>query len=93
MPARSALHASRRATSASRRLQGGGGSVQRQGSAGLTCACAAMHAWSLQVMRRYHITNRDDYKLYNRLCGQVRSTLCTRTLKLGPQGLALSCQD
>jgi len=52
-----------------------------------------MHAWSLQVMRRYHITNRDDYKLYNRLCGQVRSTLCTRTLKLGPQGLALSCQD
>lgn len=33
----------------------------------------------LQVMRRYHISNRDDYKLYNRLCGQI--TKLTATLK------------
>mmetsp|Transcript_27317 Transcript_27317/g.70201 ORF Transcript_27317/g.70201 Transcript_27317/m.70201 type:complete len:183 (+) Transcript_27317:508-1056(+) len=25
----------------------------------------------VQVMRRYHIQNRDDYKSYNRLCGHV----------------------
>lgn len=33
----------------------------------------------LQVMRRYHITNRDDYKHYNQLCGQV--TRLVHTLK------------
>lgn len=25
----------------------------------------------LQVMRRYHIQDRDDYKKYNKLCGMV----------------------
>ncbi|KAJ7541077.1 hypothetical protein O6H91_10G044900 [Diphasiastrum complanatum] len=25
----------------------------------------------LQVMRRYHITDRDDYKKYNKLCGVI----------------------
>jgi U3 small nucleolar ribonucleoprotein protein IMP3 len=24
-----------------------------------------------QVMRRYHIQDRDDYKKYNKLCGEV----------------------
>lgn len=33
----------------------------------------------LQVMRRYHIQDRDDYKKYNRLVGQV--TKLTGTLK------------
>lgn len=31
----------------------------------------------LQVMRRYHITNRDDYKQYNQLCGQVTRLVAT----------------
>lgn len=26
---------------------------------------------ALQVMRRYHIQDRDDYKKYNKLCGMV----------------------
>ena len=26
---------------------------------------------TLQVMRRYHIQDRDDYKKYNKLCGMV----------------------
>lgn len=25
----------------------------------------------MQVMRRYHIQDRDDYKKYNKLCGMV----------------------
>jgi Ribosomal protein S4/S9 N-terminal domain len=29
------------------------------------CCCA------VQVMRRYHIQDRDDYKKYNKLCGMV----------------------
>lgn len=38
----------------------------------------------LQVMRRYHIQDRDDYKKYNKLCGMV--TKVTSTLrKLDPQ--------
>lgn len=28
-------------------------------------------------MRRYHITNRDDYKQYNVLCGQVTKLVAT----------------
>lgn len=28
-------------------------------------------------MRRYHITNRDDYKQYNQLCGQVTRLVAT----------------
>lgn len=32
-----------------------------------------------QVMRRYHIQDRDDYKQYNRLVGQI--TKLTATLK------------
>lgn len=31
----------------------------------------------LQVMRRYHITNRDDYKKYNHLCGMVTKLVGT----------------
>ena len=33
----------------------------------------SMHrkAVSAQVMRRYHIQDRDDYKKYNKLCGEV----------------------
>jgi len=29
--------------------------------------------WSckLQIIRRYHIQNRDDYKKYNKICGTV----------------------
>ncbi len=26
---------------------------------------------SLQVLRRYHISDRDDYKKYNKLCGHI----------------------
>jgi U3 small nucleolar ribonucleoprotein protein IMP3 len=26
---------------------------------------------TVQVMRRYHIQDRDDYKKYNKLCGMV----------------------
>ena len=38
----------------------------------------------LQVMRRYHIQDRDDYKKYNKLCGFV--TKVTSALKrLSPQ--------
>lgn len=38
----------------------------------------------VQVMRRYHIQDRDDYKKYNKLCGMV--TKVTNTLKkLDPQ--------
>ncbi|PSC75077.1 U3 small nucleolar ribonucleo IMP3 [Micractinium conductrix] len=33
----------------------------------------------VQVMRRYHIQDRDDYKKYNKLCGMV--TRLTATLK------------
>lgn len=29
----------------------------------------------LQVMRRYHIQDRDDYKKYNKLCGMVTKTV------------------
>jgi U3 small nucleolar ribonucleoprotein protein IMP3 len=31
----------------------------------------------LQVMRRYHITNRDDYAKYNRITGQITSFVNT----------------
>lgn len=31
----------------------------------------------LQVMRRYHITDRDDYKKYNHLCGMITSIVTT----------------
>ena len=27
--------------------------------------------WGLQIIRRYHIQNRDDYKKYNKICGIV----------------------
>ena len=30
-----------------------------------------MHSGTVQVMRRYHIQDRDDYKKYNKLCGMV----------------------
>ncbi|CAI7930093.1 unnamed protein product, partial [Closterium sp. NIES-54] len=33
----------------------------------------------LEVMRRYHITERDDYSKYNRLCGKI--TKLTALLK------------
>ena len=33
----------------------------------------------LQVMRRYHIQDRDDYKKYNKLCGTI--TKLTSVLK------------
>ena len=25
----------------------------------------------LQIIRRYHIQNRDDYKKYNKICGMI----------------------
>ena len=31
----------------------------------------AVHFGTVQVMRRYHIQDRDDYKKYNKLCGMV----------------------
>jgi len=31
----------------------------------------------LQVMRRYHITNRDDYKQLNQICGMVTKVVGT----------------
>ncbi|KAL4422927.1 hypothetical protein ABPG75_009124 [Micractinium tetrahymenae] len=31
----------------------------------------------LQVMRRYHIQDRDDYKQYNKLCGMVTKLVAT----------------
>ena len=33
----------------------------------------------LQVMRRYHIQDRDDYKKYNKICGMI--TKLTNVLK------------
>jgi U3 small nucleolar ribonucleoprotein protein IMP3 len=37
-----------------------------------------------QVMRRYHIQDRDDYRKYNKICGMV--TQLTNVLKqLDPQ--------
>lgn len=30
-----------------------------------------------QVMRRYHIQDRDDYKKYNKLCGMVTKLVAT----------------
>ena len=38
----------------------------------------------LQVMRRYHITKRDDYKQYNRLCGKITKMVATLK-RLDPQ--------
>lgn len=29
-----------------------------------------------QVMRRYHIQNRDDYKKYNKICGMITKLTC-----------------
>ena len=47
----------------------------RQTASGiLTCFTAHPHpaaSVAVQVMRRYHIQDRDDYKRYNRLVGQV----------------------
>jgi U3 small nucleolar ribonucleoprotein protein IMP3 len=41
----------------------------------------------MQVMRRYHIQGRDDYKKYNKLVGQI--TKLTNLLKqLDPQDKA-----
>lgn len=37
----------------------------------------------LQVMRRYHIQDRDDYKKYNKLAGQI-TALTSVLKKLGP---------
>ena len=37
------------------------------------------HAVCPQVMRRYHIQDRDDYKKYNKLCGTI--TKLTSVLK------------
>ena len=31
----------------------------------------------VQAMRRYHITNRDDYKQLNQVCGQVTKLVST----------------
>jgi hypothetical protein len=40
--------------------------------------------YTLQVMRRYHIQNRDDYKKYNRIVGMI--TKLTNMMKqLDPQ--------
>lgn len=30
-----------------------------------------------QVMRRYHIQDRDDYKKYNKLCGMITKLVST----------------
>jgi U3 small nucleolar ribonucleoprotein protein IMP3 len=38
----------------------------------------------LQVMRRYHIQDRDDYKKYNKLCGMITKTVSV-IKKLDPQ--------
>lgn len=47
-------------------------------------AISLLQRESLQVMRRYHIQDRDDYKKYNKLCGMV--TKVTNTIrKLDPQ--------
>jgi U3 small nucleolar ribonucleoprotein protein IMP3 len=38
------------------------------------CGVSSVHALCIlvvQVMRRYHIQDRDDYKKYNKLCGMV----------------------
>jgi U3 small nucleolar ribonucleoprotein protein IMP3 len=44
------------------------------------CCCSCC----LQVMRRYHIQDRDDYRKYNKICGMV--TQLTNVLKqLDPQ--------
>jgi U3 small nucleolar ribonucleoprotein protein IMP3 len=33
--------------------------------------CLAICCFWLQVMRRYHIQNRDDYKKYNKIAGLI----------------------
>lgn len=38
----------------------------------------------VQVMRRYHIQDRDDYKKYNKLCGMITKTVSV-IKKLDPQ--------
>ncbi|KXS12595.1 alpha-L RNA-binding motif-containing protein [Gonapodya prolifera JEL478] len=38
----------------------------------------------VQVMRRYHLQKRDDYMMYNRLCGQIRK-LANRISLLDPR--------
>jgi U3 small nucleolar ribonucleoprotein protein IMP3 len=41
----------------------------------------------LQVMRRYHIQDRDDYTKYNKLCGMVTRLVATLK-KLDPRDSA-----
>ena len=38
----------------------------------------------LQVMRRYHLQDRDDYKKYNKLCGMI-TKMVTVLKKLDPR--------
>lgn len=40
--------------------------------------------FGLQVLRRYHIQDRDDYKKYNKLCGHV-TKLASMLKQLSPQ--------
>ena len=35
------------------------------------CTCEGLAPILVQVMRRYHIQNRDDYKKYNKVCGII----------------------
>lgn len=41
----------------------------------------------LQVMRRYHIQDRDDYTKYNKLCGMITRLVATLK-KLDPRDSA-----
>ncbi len=41
------------------------------GTDGVAAARAPQALAHAQVMRRYHITERDDYKKYNKICGMV----------------------
>ena len=52
---------------------------QPQGTGGNRASACAGSLWDdnlssgnvLQIMRRYHIQGRDDYKKYSKLCGNV----------------------
>ena len=39
---------------------------------------------SLQIIRRYHIQDRDDYKKYNKICGMI-TKLVSVIKRLDPQ--------
>lgn len=53
-------------------VQGGVLCCARTGpESGLACFAHSSRAPRPQVLRRYHLQDREDYKAYNKLCGMV----------------------